>query len=29
MQKSEGVPTNSESLSDFFHQNGVNIRYLG
>lgn len=29
LQKNEGVPTDSKSLSDFFHQNGVNMRYLG
>ena len=29
LQKNEGVPTDSRSLSDFFHQNGVNMRYLG
>jgi len=29
MQRNEGVPTDSQSLSEFFHQNGVNIRYLG
>lgn len=29
LQKNEGVPTDSKSLSEFFHQNGVNMRYLG
>lgn len=29
MSKNEGIPTDSQSLKDFFHQNGVNIRYLG
>ncbi len=29
MQKNEGLPTDSQSLSEFFHQNGINIRYLG
>lgn len=29
LQRNEGVPTDSGSLSDFFHQNGVNMRYLG
>jgi hypothetical protein len=29
MQKNEGVPTDSRSLSEFMHQNGVNIRYMG
>ena len=29
LAKAENVPTDSQSLSDFFHQNGVNIRYLG
>lgn len=28
-QKAEGTPTDSKSLSEFFHQNGINIRYLG
>lgn len=23
------MPTNSQTLSEFFHQNGVNMRYLG
>lgn len=29
LQRNEGIPTDSGSLSDFFHQNGVNMRYLG
>mmetsp|Transcript_9417 Transcript_9417/g.14410 ORF Transcript_9417/g.14410 Transcript_9417/m.14410 type:complete len:416 (-) Transcript_9417:1117-2364(-) len=29
MQKNEGVPTDSESLAEFIHQNGVNMRYIG
>ena len=29
MQKNEGIPTDSKSLSDFMHQNGVNMRYMG
>jgi len=29
LQKTENIPTNSVTLSEFFHQNGVNIRYLG
>jgi protein TIF31 len=29
MQKSEGTPTDSVSMREFFHQNGVNMRYLG
>lgn len=29
LQKTENIPTNSATLSEFFHQNGVNIRYLG
>lgn len=29
LNRNEGVPTDSASLRDFFHQNGVNIRYLG
>ena len=29
LQKNEGIPTDSESLKQFFHQNGINIRYLG
>lgn len=29
LQKTENIPTNSMTLSEFFHQNGVNIRYLG
>jgi protein TIF31 len=29
LNRNEGVPTDSQSLRDFFHQNGVNIRYLG
>lgn len=29
LQKNDGVPTDSASLSEFFHQNGVNMRYLG
>lgn len=29
LQKTENIPTNSGTLSEFFHQNGVNIRYLG
>ena len=29
LAKAENIPTDSHSLSEFFHQNGVNIRYLG
>jgi len=29
MQKNEGTPTDSHSMKEFFHQNGVNMRYLG
>ena len=29
LSKSENVPTDSQSLSEIFHQNGLNIRYLG
>jgi protein TIF31 len=29
LNRNEGVPTDSASLRDFFHQNGINIRYLG
>ena len=29
MAKNEGVPTDSFSLKEFLHQNGVNIRYIG
>jgi protein TIF31 len=29
LQRNEGVPTDSASLTEFFHQNGVNMRYLG
>ena len=29
MSKNEGIPTDSASLKDFLHQNGINIRYLG
>ena len=29
LQGVEGVPTDSESLSQAFHQHGINIRYLG
>lgn len=29
LQKNEGIPTDSEALKTFFHQNGINIRYLG
>ena len=29
LQKNEGIPTDSQSLGEFFHHNGVNIRYLG
>ena len=29
MSKNEGVPTDSSSLKDYFHQNGVNMRYIG
>lgn len=28
-QKQDGTPCDSAALSDFFHQNGVNMRYLG
>jgi protein TIF31 len=27
--KNEGMPTDSNSLREFFHQNGINLRYLG
>jgi len=29
LAKAENIPTDSHSLGEFFHQNGVNIRYLG
>lgn len=29
LAKAENIPTDSRSLGEFFHQNGVNIRYLG
>ena len=29
LQKNEGMPTDSTSLKEFFHQNGINLRYLG
>ena len=29
LAKAENIPTDSHSLSEFFHQNGVNMRYLG
>lgn len=28
-QKQDGTPCDSASMSEFFHQNGVNMRYLG
>ena len=29
LKQLEGVPTDSESLTNFFHKRGVNMRYLG
>jgi protein TIF31 len=29
LQAVEGVPTDSESLSQTFHSHGINMRYLG
>ena len=29
LAKAENIPTDSHSLSEFFHQSGVNMRYLG
>ena len=29
LKQSEGVPTDSQSLKEFFHKRGVNMRYLG
>lgn len=29
LSKNENIPTDSQSLRDTFHQNGLNIRYLG
>jgi hypothetical protein len=29
LQRNEGTPTDSKTLSEFFHQNGINMRYLG
>ena len=29
LKQMEGVPTDSNSLEDFFHKRGINMRYLG
>lgn len=29
LKQQEGVPIDSQSLEDFFHKRGVNMRYLG
>lgn len=29
LQNTEGIPTDSESLENGFHQHGINMRYLG
>jgi len=29
LSRIEGIPNDSESLEALFHQNGINMRYLG
>lgn len=29
LHRNEGIPIDSQGLKDFFHENGVNMRYLG
>lgn len=29
LKQLDGIPTDSDSLKDFFHKRGVNMRYLG
>ena len=29
LKQQEGIPIDSQSLQDFFHKRGINMRYLG